>query len=104
VNAESPGEYIALVVRLEADSNGIWHISVDGTTVIQALPLMPLALVIRLWRSGTTEILRGNVRLLESDQWVPIQTNTLLEQLIQTWLLQGPGLGRNEGGAPAASQ
>jgi hypothetical protein len=104
VIAESSGEYIALVVRLQANADGDWYVSVDGTTILDALPLRPLSLVVRLWRATNTGILRGNIRLLESDQWVPIQSNAQLEQLVQAWLLCDPGLSQDEGGAPAAGQ
>ena len=96
MDREAPGEYIALVIRLQADRDGTWRLSVDGTTTSQALPLQPLALVVRLWRTTDTGILRGNIRLFESNQWVPIQSNTQLEQLIRAWLLPG--------GAPAAGE
>lgn len=89
MDTAAPGEYIALVVHLQADRDGTWQLSVDGTTTVEALPLKPLALVIRLWRTTDTGILRGNIRLFENNQWVPIQSNTQLEQLIRAWLLPG---------------
>ena len=104
MSAESSGEYIALVVRLQANADGNWSVSVDGTTIIHALPLPPLALIVRLWRSVDTGILRGSIRLSQSDQWAPIQSNVQLEQLVQAWLLSGPGLSQDDDGAPAAGQ
>lgn len=96
MEAESSGEYIGLVVQLEADADGHWHISVDGTATIPALPLLPLALVVRLWRTTDTGTLRGHIQLAASDQSAPIQSNAQLEQLIRAWLLPGA--------APAAAQ
>lgn len=83
---ESTGEYIGLVVRLQADADGAWVLAVDGTHGPLSLPLVPATLIVRLWRAEETGLLRGSVSLAGSDQWAPLHTNTTLIELVQAWL------------------
>ncbi len=89
MESEPAGSYVALVVRLQADADGRWFVYVDGTDPIPPIPLAPLTLVLRLWRSSDTGVLRGSVRRHGSDQWAPIQSNTQLEDLVRAWLFGG---------------
>ncbi|HEX6288330.1 MAG TPA: hypothetical protein VFZ66_04025 [Herpetosiphonaceae bacterium] len=86
MTAEPDGDYTTLVVRLQTAADGTWYVYVDGTP--EALPLKPVTLVIRLWQHSSG-ILRGTIRLHDSDQWAPIQSNARLEELIRAWLLPG---------------
>jgi hypothetical protein len=88
VAAEPQGDYTTLVVRLQTGADGMWYLSVDGSHQ-RELPLRPVTLIIRLWQPAGTDILRGSVRIHDSDQPVPIQSNTRLEELVQAWLLSG---------------
>jgi hypothetical protein len=85
----SPGEYIALVVQLQATTDGTWQVQVDGADGRRVLPLAPLRLIIRLWRSSDRRLLRGVVRLDGNDRWAPLQSNAQLEALVRAWLLGG---------------
>jgi len=85
----SRGEYIALVVRLQTTAEGTWQLYVDGADGQRVLPLAPLTLVIRLWRSSDRRLLRGVVRLDGNDRWAPLQSNAQLEELVRAWLLGG---------------
>jgi len=85
----SSGEYIALVVQLQRTSEGTWQLQVDGADGRRVLPLAPLRLIVRLWRSSDRRLLRGVVRLDGNDQWVPLQSNAQLEALVRAWLLGG---------------
>jgi hypothetical protein len=87
----SPGEYIALVVRLEAAADGRWYLHVDGSDGVQVFPLTPCTLVIRLWRSSDRRLLRGVLRLDGNDHWAPLQSNAQLEELVRAWLLGDAG-------------
>jgi hypothetical protein len=87
VDSESSSDYIALVVRLQAHADGNWYVSIGGTTTMEALPLRPISLVVRLWHSRNTGILRGNIQLSDSDRWAPIQSNDQLKELLRAWLL-----------------
>jgi hypothetical protein len=89
VEAVHSGEYISLVVRLQATAEGTWYLHVDGTDRQQDLPLKPLTLVIRLWRSSDRRLLRGVVQIDGNDHWVPLQSNAQLEELVRAWLLGG---------------
>jgi len=59
----------------------------EGTHAPLDLPLAPLTLVVRVWRSSDSRLLRGQMQIHGSDFWVPIQSHAQLEQLIRTWLL-----------------
>src|SRR5262245_45511010 len=85
----STGEYIALVVQLQAAADGTWRLLVDGADGMQIFPLLPLTLVIRLWRSSDRRLLRGVLRLGGNDRWAPFQSNAQLEELVRAWLLGG---------------
>ncbi|HEY0737939.1 MAG TPA: hypothetical protein VGD69_23680 [Herpetosiphonaceae bacterium] len=87
--AEPNGDYTTLVVRLYMGADGAWYVSVDGTHQLEALPLKPVTLIIRLWQQTGTGIVRGSIRLHDGDQTVPIQTNVGLEELVRAWLLAG---------------
>lgn len=87
---EGAGEYLTLVARLAATTDGSWRISVDGSRTA-GVPLAPATLVMRLWRNPQTGLLRGSVQLLGSDEWAPIQSNAGLERLVRSWLFEGQG-------------
>jgi hypothetical protein len=82
------GEYIALVVRLQADADGKWFIHGDGTAQPFVMPLPPLTLAVRLWRVSETGMLRGIIRLLGDERSAPIQSNAQLEELVRAWLFR----------------
>jgi hypothetical protein len=84
------GDYIAFVVQLRAAADGTWYIDIEGTHSATAIPLAPLTLVVRLWRISGTEVLRGSIRLPNSDHWAPLQTNTQIEKLVRAWLFGDP--------------
>ena len=90
MDANLAGEYIAFVVRLEADTGGQWFVHVDGTTQPLVVPVAPLTLAVRLWRTSETGVLRGTIRL-QDDRWAPIQSNGQLEELIRAWLFGSAG-------------
>jgi hypothetical protein len=89
VESEPTGSYLAVVVRLQKTVGGQWFIYVDDTNSTQAIPLVPVTMIVRLWRSSATGPLRGSVRLHGSDHWAPIQSNGQLEELVRAWLLGG---------------
>jgi hypothetical protein len=89
VDAEPAGDYIALVVRLQAAADGMWYVHVDGTSQVASIPLAPATLVVRLWRSADTGLLRGTIGLHGSNYWAPIQSNLQLEELTRAWLSIG---------------
>lgn len=91
MESEPAGSYVALVVRLQPAADGRWYVYVDGTDRVDAIPLVPLTLVVRLWRSSDTGVLRGNIQRQGSDQWAPIQSNTHLEELVRAWLFSSSG-------------
>jgi hypothetical protein len=91
VDSESSGDYIGLIVRLQVHADGDWYVSIGGTTTMEALPLRPISLIVRLWRSRDTGILRGNVQLSGSDRWAPIQSNDQLTELLRAWLSSDGG-------------
>lgn len=82
--AESAGEYLNLVIHVQPGQGGV--LIIDGTTGQQRIPQTPATLVIRLWRSFETGIVRGSIGLHSTDIVAPIQSNTQLERLIRTWL------------------
>ena len=92
---ESVGNYINIVVTLQAANDGKWYIHVDGTNTAQAIPLVPLTLIVRLWRASETGLLRGTIRLHGSDYSVPVQSNAQLEKLVRVWLLSGDNTSGN---------
>jgi hypothetical protein len=61
----------------------------DSADTSRAIPLAPLTLVVRLWRSSPAGTLRGSIELHGSDRWAPIQSNGQLEELVRAWLLGG---------------
>jgi hypothetical protein len=89
MSTEPAGEYIALVVRLQADAGGKWFIHVDGAAMPFVMPLPPLTLAVRLWRISETGMLRGIIRLHGDDHSAPIQSNAQLEELVRVWLFGG---------------
>jgi hypothetical protein len=89
VGEGTSGEYISLVVRLQAAADGTWYLYIDGANTPHAIPLAPMTLVVRLWRARPTGPLRGSIRLHGSDRWAPIQSNDQLEELVRAWLLSG---------------
>lgn len=80
---DSPEEYIAFVLYLRRTSDGVWNLTVDQKDGKQAYALVPITLVVRLWRARVGGILRGAIRLHDSDRWAPIQSNGQLEELIR---------------------
>ncbi len=93
MDADRADDYIALVVRLQAAADGTWYLSVDGTSGTTAIPLVPVTLVLRLWRGGSSGLLRGRIGLHGSDRWAPFQSNAQLEELVREWLLPGSAPG-----------
>lgn len=89
MDPEPTGNYVSLVVQLEPAADGKWYVRVDSAGTTQAIPLAPATLIIRLWRTNETGMLRGTIRLHSSNQWAPIQSNGQLEELIRAWLLSG---------------
>src|SRR5262249_46493201 len=89
MDAEPPGEYIAIVMQLRPAIDGTWYVDIEGTHSAKAIPLEPLTLVVRLWRVSDTDLLRGSIRLHGSDHWAPIQSNAQLEELVRAWLSGG---------------
>ena len=89
MESKQAGDYIAIVVQLRAAAGGNWYVDITGTHHPKALLLMPLTLIMRLWRTGDTQVLRGTIRLQGSDNWAPIQTNAQMEELLRAWLLSG---------------
>jgi hypothetical protein len=77
--------YIGLVLRLQPDATGVWQIVIDGTHPLPPIALVPLTLIVRLWRSETG-VLRGSVGLHDSPVLAPIQSNTQLQELARAWL------------------
>ena len=76
---------------------------VDGTIRSEPKPLVALTLIVRLWRAADTGILRGTIRLGDTDYWAPIQSNTQIEELARAWL-SGAGDGSHSGGTVTAGQ
>jgi hypothetical protein len=64
-------------------ADGRWYIHIEGANTAQAIPLVPVILVVRLWRPSETGPLRGSIRLHGSDHWAPIQ------KLARAWLFSG---------------
>ena len=83
------GEYISLVVRLQAAADGAWYVHVDSATSTHTFALAPMTLVMRLWRASPVGPVRGSIRLHGSDSWAPIHSNDQLEALVRAWLLSG---------------
>jgi len=81
------GDSIALVVRLREEADGRWLLHIDGTSTSEEIPLLPATLVVRLWRSINTTVLRGTIQLHGSDHIATIQGNMQLIELIRAWLL-----------------
>lgn len=81
------GEYCVYVVRIEPTVNGTWQVHVDGTLQQFTVPLQPLTLVVRVWRTHDTGVLRGTLRLRSTELVAPFQSNSALEQIIRSWLL-----------------
>jgi hypothetical protein len=92
VDVDPEGEYIGLVVRLQAGADGKWQVVVDGTHVVPPVPLLPLTFVVRLWQSKSG-ILRGRIGLHGSLLWAPIQSNRQLKELARACLLDDRGGG-----------
>ena len=89
MESEPTGDYIAIVVQLRMAADGTWYVHVEGTDKVEAIPLAPVMLVVRLWRANDTHLLRGTIRLHGSDHWAPIQSNAQLESLVRAWLFSG---------------
>lgn len=89
METEPTGEYMAIVVRLRPGTDGTWYLDVEGTHSAKDIPVVPMTLVIRLWRPTGTNLLRGTIRLRDGDGWAPIQSNSRLEELVRDWLFGG---------------
>jgi hypothetical protein len=89
VEPEPLGEYLSLVVRVHANNDGEWNLSIDGIDETLVLPLVPATFVIRLWRATATGMLRGTIQHIDTDHSAPIQSNSQLEQLVRAWLTIG---------------
>lgn len=90
------GETMALVIRLRAAADGQWLLDVDGTSTLEALPLLPATFVVQLWRSNTTKVVRGTIQLHGSQHVASIQGNVQLLDLLREWLRLGPVAPRAE--------
>lgn len=78
---------IAVAIRLQPDPYGSWSFHVEGTSYFDAIPLAPATLIVRLWRSDDSKILRGTVQLHGSTHTAMLQSNTQLIEIISAWLL-----------------
>jgi hypothetical protein len=63
----------------------VWQIVIDGMHPLPPIALVPLTLIVRLWRSEAG-VLRGTVGLHGSPVWAPIQSNSQLQELARVWL------------------
>lgn len=85
--SEPAGEYITLVIRLQATSGDGWSVQVESDETAITLPLLPTTFVVRLWRSADTGVLRGTIQLHGTDYSAPIQSNDRIEALLRAWLV-----------------
>jgi hypothetical protein len=90
------GDSIALVLRLHKAADGQWLLHVDGTNVAEIIPLVPATLVVQLWRSSNTKVLRGTIQLHGSQHTATIQGNMQLVELIRAWLLPEDNVDQHE--------
>ena len=81
------GDSIALVVRLREAADGRWLLHIDDASTTAEIQLQPATLVVRLWRSLNTKVLRGTIQLHGSQHVATIQGNMQLIELIRAWLL-----------------
>lgn len=86
---ETGDEYVALVLRMAPDRDGAWFVHLDGTDTSWTVPLAPLTLIVRLWRIRSRGLLRGRIQSPGDERWIPIQSNTDLEEFVRLWLLSG---------------
>ena len=86
---ETGDEYVACVLRLAPDRDGTWFVHLDGTDASWTVPLAPLTLIVRLWRIRSRGLLRGRIQSPGDEHWIPIQSNTDLEEFVRLWLLSG---------------
>ena len=86
MDAGLTGDYIGLVAQLLPTDSGAWYLTIDGTIGAFSVPLMPVTLVIRLWRNDDTGTLRGTIGMLGSAQTASIQSSGYLTELVCTWL------------------
>ena len=95
------GETMALVIRLRASADGQWLLHIDGTSTLEALPLLPATFVVKLWRSNTTRVVRGTIQLHGSQHVASIQGNVQLLDLLREWLRPetAPPAAEHEAGA-----
>jgi hypothetical protein len=68
---------------------------VDSAAGQERIALRPATLVIRLWRSGSSMIVRGSISLEGASIVAPIQSNANLEQLLRAWLFDSAGSSGN---------
>ncbi|HRC74302.1 MAG TPA: hypothetical protein PLO33_01410 [Kouleothrix sp.] len=92
----SADPYMALVVRVEPDNAGGWVVVVANHTARLTAHLVPATLVVRLWRSVESDVLRGTVWLAGTEYTVAVQTQTAALELLRAWF----GLAESHG--PAA--
>lgn len=95
VEHESAGDYFALVARLHADAQPAESLcSTRGATGQDDSHVAPI-IVVRLWRTRDRGILRGTIRLHESQYWAPLQSDARLERLLSACLAHGNGAGQS---------
>jgi hypothetical protein len=88
------GESSALLVRLYVAADGVWRIHVEGSETTEDIPLAPVTLIIRLWRTNDTRVLRGTIQLHGSSHCATIQGNAQLVKLVRAWLLDDGSTGQ----------
>ncbi|NTU83375.1 MAG: hypothetical protein HGA45_29065 [Chloroflexales bacterium] len=81
------GDTIMLVVRLQPDDDGTWHLHLEGLEPELVLPLAPATLIVQLWRDSGSKLLRGTLRLHGTAHSATIQSNTQLIDLLRSWLM-----------------
>lgn len=82
----SVGESIALIVRLQQAADGQWCVHVEGQGSAETFPLVPATLIVNLWRSGDSRVLRGTIQLHGSRHCAAVQGNGQVVELVRAWL------------------
>jgi hypothetical protein len=80
VEISTTGNSTTLVVRLQLNEDGIWHVHVEGPQAAQTIHLTPATLIVQLWRAGDANLLRANIRLHGSKHYASIQSNSQLNR------------------------
>jgi hypothetical protein len=90
------GDSIALVLRLHETADGQWLLHVEGTSMTETFRLAPATVIVQLWRSSNTKVLRGTIQLHGSQHTATVQGSTQLIELIRAWLLPEYNTDRGE--------